>query len=176
MFNLLGLDPAIIVAIASSMTGLSQADRPVILLLYGGTPWFFWFVPPPEDMSYRYPTRATAINTLGGAYVDDFGSAIADINIRGNTGYKLGGGIGKGMPGDVLMISLRNMIVQSYHQQRLNLARAGQDPDTIQLLLADTLNYTMFKVYPREFQLQRSKQSPLLYRFNMQLWGLERLF
>lgn len=168
--------PALLAAYAAGLSQLSQAERPVMLILYGGMPWLYWFVPPPEDMSYIYPTRATAINTLGGAYVDDFGTAIAEINIRGNTGYKMGGGFGNGMlaSGDLLMVSLRNMLVQNYHQQRLALARAGQDPDTIQLLLVDTLNLTMFKVYPRQFQLQRSKQSPLLYRFNLQLWGLER--
>ncbi len=153
--------------------GIAQNERPVMLILYGGLPWMFWFVPPPEDMSYTYPTRATAINTLGGAYVDDFGSAIAEINIRGNTGYKMGGSMITS--GDLLMASLRNMIVQSYHQQQLMLSRMGMDPDIIQLMLVDTLNLTMFKVYPRQFQLQRSKQSPLLYRFNLQLWGLERL-
>lgn len=158
-----------------SLEGISQAERPVLLILYGGLPWMFWFVPPPEDMSYTYPTRATAINTLGGAYVDDFGSAIAEINIRGNTGYKMGGMFNGVTNGDLLMVSLRNMIVQSYHQQRLILSRMGQDPDIIQLMLVDTLNLTMFKVYPRQFQLQRSKQSPLLYRFNLQLWGLDRL-
>ena len=162
-----------------SLAGIGQDERPVMLILYGGFPWIFWFIPPPEDMSYTYPTRATAINTLGGAYVDDFGSAIAEINIRGNTGYKMGGlgdiGSVSIRSGDLLMVSLRNMIVQDYHQQRLWLAQAGQDPDIIQLMLVDTLNLTMFKVYPRQFQLLRSKQSPLLYRFNLQLWGLDRL-
>lgn len=183
MFDFANSAPDEIVTAMSDLGGISQAERPVMLILYGGFPWIFWFVPPPEDMSYTYPTRATAINTLGGAYVDDFGSAIAEINIRGNTGYKMGGrgsGLGDVGPagissGDLLMVSLRNMMVQSYHQQRLWLAKAGQDPDLIQLMLVDTLNLTMFKVYPRQFQLQRSKQSPLLYRFNLQLWGLDRL-
>lgn len=158
-----------------ALGNLSQEDRPIMLIMYGGLPWVHWFVPRPEDLSYVYPTRATAINTLGGAYVDDFGSAIAEISIRGNTGYKMGGsflGVGSG---DALFFSLRNLLVQGYHAQRLAYAQAGMDPDTIQLILVDTLNMTTFRVYPRNFQLQRSKQSPLLYRFNIQLWGLERL-
>lgn len=164
-----------IVAATTTLEGLGQEDRPIMLIMYGGIPWMHWFVPRPEDMSYVYPTRATAINTLGGAYVDDFGTAIAEISIRGNTGYKMGGsfmGVGSG---DALFFSLRNCLVQGYHTQRLAYAKAGMDPDTIQLLLVDALNMTTFRVYPRNFQLQRSKQSPLLYRFNIQLWGLERL-
>lgn len=164
-----------VVAATTTLEGLGQEDRPIMLIMYGGIPWLHWFVPRPEDMSYVYPTRATAINTLGGAYVDDFGTAIAEISIRGNTGYKMGGsfmGVGSG---DALFFNLRNCLVQGYHTQRLALAKAGMDPDTIQLLLVDTLNMTTFRVYPRNFQLQRSKQSPLLYRFNIQLWGLERL-
>ncbi len=175
MFDFANSAPDEIVTAMSGLADISQAERPVMLILYGGMPWVFWFVPPPEDMSYTYPTRATAINTLGGAYVDDFGSAIAEINIRGNTGYKMGGSTGGITSGDLLMVSLRNMLVQNYHYQRLMYAKAGQDPDIIQLMLVDTLNLTMFKVYPRQFQLQRSKQSPLLYRFNLQLWGLDRL-
>lgn len=168
---------ALTVAAVAGLSGLGQDERPVILSLYGGMPWFYWFVPPPEDMAYTYPTRATAINTLGGAYIDDFGAGIPEINIRGNTGYKMGGGMGQGVQSDggVLMASLRNMIVQSYHAQRKAMAAAGQDPDTIQLMLVDTLNMAMFKVYPRQFQLQRTKTSPLLYRFTMQFWGLEQL-
>lgn len=164
-----------VAAATTTLEGLGQEDRPIMLIMYGGLPWVHWFVPRPEDMSYVYPTRATAINTLGGAYVDDFGTAIAEISIRGNTGYKMGGsflGVGSG---DALFFSLRNLLVQGYHAQRLAYAKAGMDPDTIQLILVDTLNMTSFRVYPRNFQLQRSKQSPLLYRFNIQLWGLERL-
>ncbi len=166
--------------VAGALSAVSQVDRPILLILLNkGMPtWGHWVVPRPEDMSYTYPTRATAINTLGGAYVDDFGSAIAEINLRGNTGYKMGGGgllgglIGTG---DLLMFNLRDMLVQNYHQMRLDAAKAGQDPSEIQLLLVDTLNMTFWLTYPRQFQLQRSKQSPLLYRYNLQLWGLERL-
>jgi len=182
--NLLSPLPTTTAGIATALVGmtslgLSQTDRPIMLILWGGIPWVHWFIPRPEDMSYRYPTRATAINTLGGAYVDDFGSAIVEINIRGNTGYATGGSIFgsslKTNSGEVAMFSLRNMIVQNYHEQRLAYSKLGMDPDTIQLILVDALNMTSFVVYPRDFQLQRSKHSPLLYRFNMQLWGLDRL-
>ncbi|MCK7579787.1 MAG: hypothetical protein MZV65_31600 [Chromatiales bacterium] len=127
-------------------------------------------------MSYTHPTRASAINTLGGAYVDDFGTAIVDITLRGNTGYKLGLiSLGAIDSGDIALFNLRNALVDQYHQLRADRARSGQDPEQIELLLVDTLNLALWKCYPRQFQLQRSRQRPLLYQYVLQLWGLDRL-
>lgn len=168
--------------LAGALTAIPQADRPIVLLLLrNGLPaWLHWVVPRPEDLAYTHPTRASAIQTLGGAYVDDFGSGIADITLRGNTGYKLGliqttGQSWGPDAGDVMMINLRNMLVFNYHQQRLDLAKSSQDPNQIQLLLVDVLNAAVWLVYPRSFQLQRSRQRPLLYQYTLQMWGLDRL-
>lgn len=168
--------------LTGALATLDQKDRPIILLLLdnGNPAWMHWVVPRPEDMSYTHPTRASAINTLGGAYVDDFGTAITEISLRGVTGYKMGllqsltGLVGIDS-GDVMFFNLRNWIVNDYHQKRLDYARAGQDPERIELLLVDTLNLTIWLTYPRQFQLQRNRQRPLLYQYVLQLWGLDRL-
>ena len=167
--------------LSGAMATMEQKDRPILLLLLdGGFPlWMHWVVPRPEDMTYTHPTRASAINTLGGAYVDDFGTAIAEISLRGNTGYKMGlveGGVDIGLDsGDVMLFNLRTAIVDNYHQRRLDYARGGDDPERVELLLVDTLNLALWKVYPRQFQLQRSRQRPLLYQYVLQMWGLDRL-
>lgn len=168
--------------LSGAMAGIEQKDRPILLILLdtGRPSWLHWVVPRPEDMTYTHPTRASAINTLGGAYVDDFGTAIAEISMRGNTGYKMGliQGVTEAVgldAGDVMLFNLRTAIVENYHQRRLDYARGGQDPERVELLLVDTLNLALWKVYPRQFQLQRSRQRPLLYQYVLQMWGLDRL-
>jgi len=168
--------------LSGAMASIEQKDRPIqLIMLDNGFPsWMHWILPRPEDLSYTHPTRASAVNTLGGAYVDDFGTGIVEISLRGNTGYKMGmlqditGAIGLDA-GDVMLFNLRTAIVDSYHQKRLDYARAGQDPERVELLLVDTLNMALWVVYPRQFQLQRSRQRPLLYQYVLQMWGLKRL-
>lgn len=167
--------------ITGALATMDQGDRPIMLMtMVDGFPaWAHWMVPRPEDMTYSHPTRSSAINTIGGAYVDDFGTGIADITVRGNTGYKMEivdamtGGTFKS--GEMLFLNLRDFVVGRYHELRYARAQAGQDPDGIELLLVDTLNTAVWVCYPRSFQLQRTRQSPFLYRYTLQLWGLEKL-
>jgi len=167
---------------SGALASIDQTERPIVLMrLNGGLPrWMHWVVPRPEDMSYTHPTRSAAIHTMGGAYVDDFGSGITQISLRATTGYKMGsiqdvtGAVGLAA-GDVMLFNLRDALINAYHQERKDLAANQQDPELVQLLLVDTLNLAVWVVYPREFQVQRNKQRPMLYQYVLSLWGLERL-
>jgi hypothetical protein len=168
--------------VSGALASIDQTERPIVLLrLNNNVPrWLHWVVPRPEDMSYTHPTRAAAIHTLGGAYVDDFGPGIVQISLRATTGYKmdilqnLTGAVGLAA-GDVMLFNLREALINAFHQERKALADNKQDPEGVQLLLVDTLNLAVWRVYPREFQVQRNRQRPLLYQYLLTLWGLEKL-
>lgn len=151
---------------------ISQQSRPIVLALF--SPGFVWahvFWLRPEDVVYSYPTRATVIQTLGGAYCDDFGEGVADITLTGHTGWR--GSMG--VPGELQFYNLRSFLIGEFHEIRSRTAEAGLDPDTVELLLADTLNAALFRVYPLSFVLRRNRQRPLLYQYTIRFAGLDNL-
>jgi hypothetical protein len=128
--------------------------------------------PRPEGVTYTHPTRASAIHTFGGAYVDDFGAGIVEIVINGNTGWH---NPGAAQSGEAAIKGLRDLLSIDYHSRRRSKADAGSDPDSVELHLIDTLNDAHYLCYPLQFQLQRSKASPLLFKYSTRLLGLDRL-
>jgi hypothetical protein len=177
------------VAALAAAAALPQRSRPIFfLLMEAGVPrWGAWLQPRPEDLSYNYPTRATVIQTLGGAYVDDFGEGVCEIALSGTTAYKQGPlsnlGLGEiwddlGLnleQGDLMFVSMRDWLVKRYHDLRLAHANAGLDPNLVQLIWVDTLNLTAWVVYPLVFGLRRSRNRPLLYQYHMRMVGIEQL-
>jgi len=117
----------------------------------------------PEMYTYRRPSRGTVINTVGGAFLDDFGEGIGRITIEGHTGW---------MQGDSGLIQFKNLeqIFIQYHSRRDVLtATEGADPNSIQLYMIDTQNLEASSVYPEEFTLVRSRNRPLLFQYRIQL-------
>lgn len=166
-------------ALATILATMGQFERPISLLLMdkGEPVWGHWVQPRPEDMTYRHPSRASAIHTLGGAYLDDFGEGIVEISMQATTGYKMGliGAAAGRLSGDAAMFNLREYVMVEFHRLREAAAADGGDPEEIQLHLVDTLNNAYWVVYPMDFQLRRSNRSPLLYRYIIRLVGLQRL-
>lgn len=157
-------------------TPISQKFRPITLVVSGSTTGFLpaWghvFNPRPEEVNITNPTRATPIQTLGGAFLDDFGQGIADISLSGTTGWH---GIA-GVPGELVFVNLRNMLIEQFHAARQAAAEAGQDPSMIKMYYADTLNTVLYEVYPLSFQLRRSKSRPLMYQYSIRLAGLDKI-
>ncbi len=166
---------------------IDQEDRPVLILVLNEMlpVWGHWFFPKPEDLTYSQPVRATPIQTLGGAYVDDFGEGIREINCYGRSSYKHGpldslglgdvlSDVGCGQ-GEIMMKSLKDWLIRDFHRLREQNARQGKDPDLYQMFLVDVLNFELWRVFPLSFVLRRNKQSPLLIQYQMRFIGLERV-
>lgn len=160
-------------------TPTSQKDLPLMLvLLWPGGLWYHGFDPRPEDVSYGHASRAQVIQTLGGAYVDDFGEGLTDITIGGTTGWRATESLAAGLPLDGMarMFELRQGFFELFHGWRMNAAQAGLDPDVaVSMYLADTLNWYLFQVYPMQLQVRRHKARPLLYQFTMRMVGIKKL-
>jgi hypothetical protein len=120
----------------------------------------------PEEMTRSDPSRLAVMQTLGGAWADDFGEGIAQINMAGTTGWRSGG---FGGDGEARFLQLRTLVYDGWHNQRKQARLAGQDPSNIALVLADSLNSTIDIVAPMSFALRRSKSRPLLMQFQISL-------
>lgn len=168
---------------------LEQEDRPIlIIVLNEGRPvWGHWFFPKPDDLTYTAPTRATVLQTLGGAYVDDFGEGVREITCNGRSSYKHGpldllglgdlfgeisGNLGQG---ELFIKNLKDWVIRDFHRKREENARAGKDPDLYAMFFVDVLNWELWQVFPLHFMLRRHKQSPLLIQYSMRFVGLQRV-
>lgn len=154
-----------------------QKDLPISLLMLGLTVgrWEYYFEPRPEDITYTHPTRASVVQTLGGAWVDDFGEGLVDIVLNGHTGWRA---LDAGHPlddGMIKLYDLRHNLFEVYHQDRMAAAQDGLDPDdAVQLFLNDALHKIGFRVYPVSLQIRKNKSRPLLYQYQLRLTGLEK--
>lgn len=143
---------------------ISQKNRPIALVLWGlGVPTFHYFSLRPEEFNYEIPSRANVHQTLGGAWVDDFGVGLKRITLSGTTGWR-----GVVIPGELWFLAFRELVYERYFALRQLAANTGVDPDTIRLFYVDTLNYLACWVHPVEFTHERSKSRPLLHRYRIQ--------
>lgn len=162
-----------------------QQDRTIVLVMMlssGGVsnlaPYEFYFDPRPEELTYTHPTRASVIQTLGGAWVDDFGEGIVDITLSGHTGWRANDQtlttINAPKDGMEKAIELRTAFFETFHKERMAAAKAGNNPDdSVKMFFVDVLNTALWQVYPVSMQLRRHKSRPLLYQYQLRLLGLD---
>lgn len=119
----------------------------------------------PEELTYSEPSRLNVQQTLGGAWADSFDRGVGMITISGTTGWR-----GTALQsGEEMFFGLRSTVFQGWHDARADLIQQGADPNTVQLYMTDSLDDFAVIVAPRAFTLHRSRTSPLLMRYNIQL-------
>lgn len=122
----------------------------------------------PEDLTRSETSRLAIQQTLGGAWADAFDRGIATINISGTNGWR--GGFT--LSGEDMFLQLRQTVFQGWHDRRAAAIASGIDPATVRLTFTDNLDSFASIVAPRNFVLRRSKSSPLLIRYQIQLLEL----
>jgi hypothetical protein len=155
---------------------ISQKWMPIIFALYGsGIPIVVPFgiqqvgLIRPEQLTISRQARGTVIHTAEDAFLEDFGEGVPRLTMAGTTGWN--SSVIAGLPG----LKLLEGLFVDYLQQRKKLAKSGGDPNAVQLVYIDTLNFEAFSVYPHEFTLERTRQRPLLYMYRMQFSVLKDL-
>lgn len=134
---------------------LAQASAPVKVNL----------VIRPEDLSRPDVSRATVVQTLGGAWWDDWGPGLPSVQISGTTGW----GGGNRPDGMSEFQKLYDTIFKEWHKQRADAIEAGLDPEKVKLIFCDDLDKFTWVVLPQQFQLRRNKSRPLLMQYMIQL-------
>ncbi len=120
----------------------------------------------PEDLSYPEPSRITTHQTLGKAWVDNYGERLKRLIISGNTGWRGEGPITVEDGIERFQI-LRQVVFEKWHQLRRTKLENGDDPNDVKLIYVDKLNDICCTVVPISFTLKRSKSRPLLMMYNV---------
>lgn len=110
----------------------------------------------PDEMIQQETSRSTVTQTVGSAYIDDFGGGLPTIYIKGNTGFSNGLGVTRFM-------QLRNLIRQYY-----NATTPGQDV-TDEIVFHNYTDDESWVVHtdPQGFRLLRNNENPLLYMYEI---------
>lgn len=119
----------------------------------------------PGDLTRVQPSRASVQQTLGGAWLDNFGPGVNQLNISGHTGWR--GSMAE--DGMAVFKKLNNTVFTAWHEKRRLAIEAGRDPEQVQLIFADLLDDFVYVVAPMAFTLRRNKQSPLLMQYQISM-------
>ncbi len=119
----------------------------------------------PEEFSQEEPSRSSVIKTLGGAYVEEWGRDLININIKGTTGYgKRYYANGKETDGYQTFKDLRDKIYRYFLEPQGRMKQT--QTSKYQLLFFNWEDDEYYEVYPERFILMRSKNKPLLYSYD----------
>lgn len=123
----------------------------------------------PESISRVEPSRIAVQQTLAGAWADAFDRGVATIRIAGHCGWR-----GSAFEsGEQAFMRLRQGVFQGWHDARAAVIAGGGDPnEAVQLYMVDALDNFMVLAAPKSFSLERSKTSPLLMRYRIELLQL----
>ncbi|MFZ4538522.1 hypothetical protein [Propionivibrio sp.] len=156
----------------SSLPDSLKADaRPISFCLHNtavdGPPLIFPLFVRPEDLSITYPSRLAVTQTFGedGAWADSFGQGVKSISLSGITGWggpRVNGGTDDGYQH---FVKLHKTVFTEWHRMRKEVAKAGNDPDKVLLILSDGLDHLNWVVAPQQFVLKRNKSRPLLAQY-----------
>ncbi len=124
----------------------------------------------PEDFSRTDPSRVTVHHTLGGAWADNFGPGLPQIQISGTTGWR-GGRDGTG---EERWVRFRDTVYNRWHTLRREALETGRDPSRVKLIYADGLSQFVCEVAPLALTLRRSRSRPLLISFSLSMVALDQ--
>lgn len=135
----------------------------------GNSPSVYTFPIRPEQFTLDWPARQTVTQTINGAYQDHWGQGIGTITLSGNTGWRAHGDSQD--DGFKKFMALRK-IHDDYCQQC-----GDGDPATVnlELLVAVPDGFGHYRVSSDRFRTLKSTQSPLLYRYEIQMTVLKDL-
>ncbi|CAJ1315908.1 Glyco-hydro-38C domain-containing protein [Paenibacillus nuruki] len=121
----------------------------------------------PSDFNQDEQARGNIIQTLGGAYVQDFGLGLPTVTISGTTGYSIRSSAEhKKMDGFEELTAFRSRIYRKFLQ--------ANDPQH-SLYWYNWEDDEYYEIQPQDFRVQRSKSEPTLYRYEFRFTCLRRL-
>lgn len=116
----------------------------------------------PEDLQWTEPSRTSVMQTIGGAWTDNFGAGVPTITLSGHTGWRPDGA---GKDWETRFDMLYEQVFKKYHAG----VAEKKDPEKVVLELVDVLDKRAAVVVPHSFVLKRNRSRPLLKQYNISL-------
>lgn len=111
----------------------------------------------PQNLTHAEQAKTSVTQTLGGAYVTDFGEGLPQVTIGGTTGYKQRyNEDGEQRDGFEEFIHFRNEVYRKFVKTN--------DPDYM-MFWYNWEDKEYYRIQPVTFRLQRSVSEALLYRY-----------
>jgi len=126
---------------------------------------FYKFALNPEEYVQVESARVTVTQTKGGAWVDDFGSGLPSITMKGTTGWKGANKDSTVQSGFAKFKQLRDLLREYYDK----LPPGSEVTPDKELIFQNYTDGEHWIVIPQVFQLLRSASRPLIYQYNIQL-------
>jgi hypothetical protein len=121
----------------------------------------------PSDMSMDEPPRTNVVQTLGGAYISDFGKGLPNVSISGTTGFharrKASGDV---FDGYTEWKAFRDKVYRYYVETKST---------QIEMYWFNWEDSEFYKVVPLSFRLMRSKSEATLYRYELRFVCTKKL-
>lgn len=117
----------------------------------------------PEDLGFNENALQAPVQTLGGAFLDDFGAGLSTLQLSGHTGW----GSGVRPDGFQTFQDLHATIWNGWHAARKAAVEAGRSPTDVRLTFVDDLDEICVSIAPGAFQLKRNRSRPLLSMYNI---------
>lgn len=120
----------------------------------------------PQNLSQTETSKSSVTQTLGGAYVVDFGSGLPVVTISGTTGYRQRyNADGELRDGYEEFMHFRNQVHRKFVETN--------DPN-YQMFWYNWEDEEYWCIQPSTFRLQRSVSEPLLYRYDFSFTCLKK--
>jgi hypothetical protein len=150
---------------------LIDIDDPNANLLDGtkkASDYYYYFRNTPDDIVDTRPARSSVTPTRGGMWLEDFGSGIREISLKGHTGFKKMRWVNstEELDGKQLMERLAELIMV-YRQERVNRVNNGGNLRSLLMVFHYFMNNVNVIVHPMQFRILQSKSSPLLYSYEI---------
>lgn len=123
----------------------------------------------PEDLLISDSSRVTVTQTLGGAFADDAGMGLVQIQLSGTTGWRTDAQFKDGIQ---RFKDVHGAVFEEWHKRRAAAVANKKDPGLVRLIFSDKLDDRVYTCIPMKFDLKRNKQSPLLVRYQIQLTAI----
>jgi hypothetical protein len=121
----------------------------------------------PEELGMDEPAKVTATQTLGGAYITDFGQGLPTVTLSGTTGYrKRVNTEGAETDGFEEFVNFRKNVYRRFI--------TDPEPDST-LSWYNWEDDEYYDIQPTNFRLSRSKNQPLLYRYELKFTCIKKL-
>lgn len=137
-----------------------------IELEYKGTSYEFSINP--QELSISYKNRVGVTQTLGGHWVDKYGTGLPEITFSGVTGYKVGKEADEGYN----KYKELKTLIQSVFNTESNL-RTSQDITPMRFYNFTDEDY--WDIIPTDFSVQRSASNPLMFRYSFKAYGINNM-